>query len=641
MRYNSNAPDVLMRWAYRYRTAGLSALMAAVVSLPVIISVADAGRSGWWPVDDHALTGLSAFDVFHGHPPVMGPRTTTVVASGVETHHPGPLLYYLLAVPLLVFGGQALGLLVGSALITIGLAWLASWAALRAFGPVPAAAVAATFLGLQWALGPGASVLPFNPYPPAFATLACAVLLWALSRGHLDLLPHTVVVVSLMIQSHMSYLAFLAPGVSLAILIVLIRWVVLHRSGEVHRRRRQRRRARRRRRILRERRRRRRTRSWGLRIPRPHTIRRPHPGEISQAWRDLDLRDRASRWFSPTRAAIVAGVIVWLPPAIELVRFHPHNNLEQVLRYVAADRGVSAPFMDVFLTGVGLLAPFSGGMVTAQVWQGPAVIATEPRSVLAVVVGAVMLACVLVGALLPARAWARLCDVWDVLGWLSPSANERALARVVLVLVLGCMALGYTIPVGSTIFTWNYLQLWAVAFCVWMAIGLYTLRRVLWLLPGRRHTLPLAAALIALISSVPAVAADRAGRWDEGRGVHGIIGDVRTSLAEMAAAHGPPRRHVAFETNSLGTTYGIAPSVAFGIKDDRRFHLGAIWALPEDTDFRKTVSMPPDSIRIVIRDGRPEETEADWAGVNRLRRTFQGPNGGWYTLWVVDRSPRR
>lgn len=621
----------------------LLGLCALAIGAPVLVSVLDANSAGWWPVDDHALTGLAAHDVLNGHPPVMGPRTTTAHVSGVETHHPGPMLYYLLALPLAIAGGQPSGLLAGSALVTVALGWLACWVAMRYFGPLPAAAVAAACAGLQWALGPGAAVLPFNPYPPAFATLTWAVLVWSLLRGHREVLPLLVFVSSLMVQAHISYLAFLAPAVAVALLGVLATVVADRVTGAGRRARRLRQRERvlraRERRLERRQRqrdRRRRVRRWRRTLrrgPRAWRVPRLH-------WSCRLSRRSITRWMprSPwVRAGLVAGVL-WLPPAVELVRFYPHNNLQQVIRYVSADSGVDSalPLHEVFLTGVGVMAPFPGGMVQAQVWQqGEATIAAEPRSAIAVAVGLAMLLGVVALAVAPRRPGRSSRSAASRRSVLAPSANERAAARTGLLMALGAMTLGSTIPPSSAAFAWNYLQLWAVVFFMWAVVGLYLLRRVLQLVPRGRQLVPSIAAAIAVLALAPALMADRTGRWDEGAGVSSVIESVRVSVDRTAADGGGRSRHVIFETHSLGSTYGIAPSVAFGLKGDRPYHLGAIWKLPEDTDFRKSVSAPRDSVRIVIRDGRPEEQHPDWGGPAETMVTFNGMDGGWYTLYVA------
>lgn len=343
---------------------------------------------------------------------------------------------------------------------------------------------------------------------------------------------------------------------------------------------------------------------------------------------------------APQSRAAVLAVILWTPPAVELVRFHPHNNLQQVVRYLMADRAPGLPFADVFLTGVGTLAPFPGGMVTAQVWQGQAVIATEPRSVVAVAVGALLLVLVALVAMLPARARERMAELSPVLRMLAPSANESAAARAAVVLVLGGAALAATMPRTSTAFTWNYLQLWGTVFFIWMVAGLFVVRRLLWLLPRHGAVLPVTAAILAAAALPPALLADRAGRWDEGVGVKSVIPDIRAALAKAPAGTDGADRHVVFETHSLGSTYGIAPSVAFGISADNPVHLGAIWTLPEDTDFRKSASAPEDSVRIIIRDGPADSEATAWADRGALVRTFAGRDGGWYTLVVVTELPQ-
>src|SRR5262245_4471263 len=62
----------------------------------------------WWPVADNAATWLRTWDVGTRHSPLVGPH------SRLGFHHPGPMMFYVLAGPLRLHGGVPAGLLAGA-----------------------------------------------------------------------------------------------------------------------------------------------------------------------------------------------------------------------------------------------------------------------------------------------------------------------------------------------------------------------------------------------------------------------------------------------------------------------------------------------------------------------------------------------
>lgn len=527
--------------------------IAGLVLLPVLLAVVGGVRAGWWPIGDEALTAHSAWDVLHGHPPVMGPRTTTAYESGVETHHPGPVLYYLLALPSALAGGQPWGLVVGSALITAALVITGIAAARRVGGVLAAACTGAAFLGVLWAFGPDAAARPFNPYPPAIATLTWLVLTWALVAQHLRYVPHYVVVVSLMLQSHIGYLPFVAGPLLALVLLGLVRW--WHRRRTV----------------------------WPLR-----------------GWRPDDAG--RYRWHALT--AILLGVLMWLPPLVELIVYSP-NNLSQVLRYVAADRGDSIALADAVRFVGGVLAPVPGGMTHAGSLAGdaPAHMIRHPRSVVALVLGATLLVGILVVALGRTRVVDRLPAA--ARSWGSTS-SEVAAAVTALAGVLALLGTVASLPLSSTESTWNYLQTWPVAFFLWSVVLSVVIRRVCRALGGERWTpgqLSLAVCTVVLVGAcLTAVLTSSPSRWHEGDGVRAALPEVEQRLAAVRAHHEGPL-HVTFDGDTLGASYYVAPSIAYALREDYDIHLPAVWSGAEDTDFRRSVTTPEDSAWISIRSG--------------------------------------
>src|SRR5690242_12647411 len=93
------------RWS-TFPYAGLAAVLLGIV---VVAPVVWAGINGlartWYPAGDWAMIELRTLDVGTGHTPLVGPY------SRYSWNHPGPLLFWLLAIPYRLTGSNPSGLL--------------------------------------------------------------------------------------------------------------------------------------------------------------------------------------------------------------------------------------------------------------------------------------------------------------------------------------------------------------------------------------------------------------------------------------------------------------------------------------------------------------------------------------------------
>lgn len=80
--------------------AGLAA------AIPVLVSTVHAVRVGWQPAGDDGIIVTRAWDVLTAHSPLVGQYSEAGLVTGHIVHSPGPLLYWLLALPAR-FGGIA------------------------------------------------------------------------------------------------------------------------------------------------------------------------------------------------------------------------------------------------------------------------------------------------------------------------------------------------------------------------------------------------------------------------------------------------------------------------------------------------------------------------------------------------------
>ena len=103
-------------WLVERRLVLLVGLLAA---LPVVAALVRALAWHWYPVsDDDGVIATRALDVFSSRSPLVGQYSQASLLTGHSTFSPGPLLYWLLAIPAR-FGPSAL-------VITIGLVNIAS-----------------------------------------------------------------------------------------------------------------------------------------------------------------------------------------------------------------------------------------------------------------------------------------------------------------------------------------------------------------------------------------------------------------------------------------------------------------------------------------------------------------------------------
>jgi hypothetical protein len=156
------------------------------------------------PTSDNALIELNTRDVGH-HPVLVG------LVSRDGWSHPGPALFYLLAVPYRLMGGWSIALPVGA--VAINAAAIAGMALVaRRRGGL--SLMLLTLLGsalLVRALGPEYLLNPWNPYVPALAFGLVVFLTWAMTCGETWALPVAAGVGSFCIQTHVGYVPLVVP----------------------------------------------------------------------------------------------------------------------------------------------------------------------------------------------------------------------------------------------------------------------------------------------------------------------------------------------------------------------------------------------------------------------------------------------
>jgi hypothetical protein len=188
-----------MSWLRRHSLTLAAGLAAA---LPVIAATVRGITIDWMPLGDRAVIAVRSLDVLSTHPPLLGQYSAASQVLGQPVHSPGPLLYWLLALPV------RLGPLVPA--IAIGLVntavVIAAVALARRRGGV--ALMLATGAGIALVLASLEPSLPYDIWNPSAGLLAFTLLLflaWSLACGEWRLLPPTVLVASFATQCHLGY----------------------------------------------------------------------------------------------------------------------------------------------------------------------------------------------------------------------------------------------------------------------------------------------------------------------------------------------------------------------------------------------------------------------------------------------------
>ena len=193
----------------------------AVIVIPFVIGIIvllGGSAANFRSVGDNALNELRMRDIGH-HALLLGPY------SRDGWSHPGPVLYYLFAIPYRIFGGRsaafsacALSLNGAAALSMVVIARRTSG---RLMMLLVAAAVAVLTMNLGWELLRN----PWNPYvtilPFGLLFMSC----WALACGNRWHLPLAAAVATFCVQTHIVYLPVAAALLTWAV----VGAVVAHR----------------------------------------------------------------------------------------------------------------------------------------------------------------------------------------------------------------------------------------------------------------------------------------------------------------------------------------------------------------------------------------------------------------------------
>ncbi len=185
------------------------AVIWVVVVLPVIVEL----LRGWRALQDDASVSLRSYQVLSLHPPLVGQLSGSSYGTGHILYDPGPLQFFLLALPVHIDPLQ--GALWGAALVSGLVLSLAVEALWRTGHWVGCGVVALVVLDLAWVLPELFSHPVWNPYFAIPFLLTSMVLAFVVATGSLSWWPWLVFTTSVAVQSEVFFLGF-----ALALLIV-------------------------------------------------------------------------------------------------------------------------------------------------------------------------------------------------------------------------------------------------------------------------------------------------------------------------------------------------------------------------------------------------------------------------------------
>ena len=178
--------------------AGLAA------AIPVLVSTANAVSAGWVPAGDDGIIATRGWDVLSAHTPNVGQYSEAgLVISHQILHSPGPMLYWLIALPARFGSVTSIALTMG---IVNTLAIIGAVALARRRGGLVLMFAAAIGIALLCQSLPSESLHDiWNPAAGLFPFLLLIFLGWSVACGDVGLLPLTALLASFVVQTHLMY----------------------------------------------------------------------------------------------------------------------------------------------------------------------------------------------------------------------------------------------------------------------------------------------------------------------------------------------------------------------------------------------------------------------------------------------------
>ncbi len=177
---------------------------------------------------DQVRNTIPSINVFSLHPPLVGPETTTQGTDGVILFDPGPMMYWILAIPVRIapVAGQVIGAAIAGAVV-LSIAIEAAWSQRQWFACLM---IALASVDQLWKIPVTRTDLLWNAYFPIPFLMASMVLAWVVACGSWCWMPVLVITASVAMQTHLinfvpcAALVVLAPITALVLTGRPTRW---------------------------------------------------------------------------------------------------------------------------------------------------------------------------------------------------------------------------------------------------------------------------------------------------------------------------------------------------------------------------------------------------------------------------------
>ena len=172
--------------------------------------------SDWLPIGDFRTLQLRVADVGGSETPIVG------VYSRYQWNHPGPLLFYILAIPYRLTGESNIGLLLGAVLINLVTIASTLWIALRT-GRRTLVIVGFFIALLCLGMNPAGLADPWNPTFVILSVFAASVACWRTIFGDRVAAVVLVLVGSFSVQCHVGSALPIALLVGVGVVALIVR----------------------------------------------------------------------------------------------------------------------------------------------------------------------------------------------------------------------------------------------------------------------------------------------------------------------------------------------------------------------------------------------------------------------------------
>lgn len=195
-----------------------------IVAVPFVVAAVRALADDYFPIGDAAQLYIRATDVFTGHHPWLGSGSSASASLGFQVNNAGPLYFDAIA-PFARTLPPGPGAVVGVTTVNLACVVLAGLAARRIGGSSHGAAYEAWVLAaasvLAWTMGSELLFDMFQAHALLFPFLGACVLLSGVALGQRWVCPWLALVLTLIVQTHLSY-AYMLPILVVAALVTAV-----------------------------------------------------------------------------------------------------------------------------------------------------------------------------------------------------------------------------------------------------------------------------------------------------------------------------------------------------------------------------------------------------------------------------------